>query len=78
MDNYYKKLFKILPFDYVKAELLQNTYKNVEKLLTKLLKILYSINVADRMCAALAQSVERRLGKAEVTGSNPVSSLIHC
>ena len=25
--------------------------------------------------AAVAQSVERRLGKAEVTGSNPVSSL---
>ncbi len=26
--------------------------------------------------AAMAQQAERRLGKAEVTGSNPVSSLI--
>ena len=26
--------------------------------------------------AAVAQSVERRLGKAEVTGSNPVSSFV--
>ena len=28
--------------------------------------------------AAVAQSVERRLGKAEVTGSIPVSSFIFC
>ncbi len=28
------------------------------------------------MCAAMAQSVERHLGKVEVTGSIPVSSLI--
>ena len=27
--------------------------------------------------AAMAQSVERRLGKAEVTGSIPVSSLLY-
>ena len=27
--------------------------------------------------AAMAQEVERRLGKAEVTGSNPVSSFIN-
>lgn len=29
------------------------------------------------MIAAMAQEVERRLGKAEVTGSNPVSSLFN-
>ena len=27
--------------------------------------------------AAMAQEVERRLGKAEATGSNPVSSLVN-
>ena len=29
-------------------------------------------------CAAMAQQAERRLGKAEATGSNPVSSLLLC
>ena len=49
-------------------------HKKWKKLLTRLAKLLYSINVAYRMCAALAQSVERRLGKAEVGGSIPLGS----
>lgn len=36
--------------------------------------LLYSINVVFHMYAALAQSVERRLGKAEVGGSIPLGS----
>ena len=35
------------------------------------------MKIYDRLsfgCAAMAQLVERRLGKAEVTGSSPVSS----
>ena len=40
-------------------------------------RILYIINVdIEHMRAALAQSVERRLGKAEVGGSIPLGS--HC
>ncbi len=36
--------------------------------------LLYSINVVFHIYAALAQSVERRLGKAEVGGSIPLGS----
>ena len=48
--------------------------KNAERILTRRDRILYSINVAYHICAALAQSVERRLGKAEVGGSIPLGS----
>ena len=48
--------------------------KNAERILTRRDRILYSINVAYHMFAALAQSVERRLGKAEVGGSIPLGS----
>ena len=44
-------------------------------MLTRPAELVYSINVAYHMCAALAQSVERRLGKAEVGGSIPLGSL---
>ncbi len=44
--------------------------------MTRLAKLLYSIHVAYRMYAALAQSVERRLGQAEVGGSIPLGSFI--
>lgn len=50
--------------------------KNAERILTRRDRILYSINVAYHMFAALAQSVERRLGKAEVGGSIPLNSLL--
>ncbi len=43
-------------------------------MLTRPAELVYSINVAYHMCAALAQSVERRLGKAEVGGSIPLGS----
>ena len=43
-------------------------------ILTNLLVILYITNVVYHICAALAQSVERRLGKAEVGGSSPLGS----
>ena len=42
--------------------------------MTRPAELVYSINVAYHMCAALAQSVERRLGKAEVGGSIPLGS----
>jgi hypothetical protein len=48
--------------------------KKVRKDIDKKRGILYSINVAYHMYAALAQSVERRLGKAEVGGSIPLGS----
>ena len=50
--------------------------KKVRKDIDKKRGILYSINVAYHMYAALAQSVERRLGKAEVGGSIPLGSFI--
>ncbi len=43
-------------------------------MLTRPAELVYSINVAYHMYAALAQSVERRLGKAEVGGSIPLGS----
>lgn len=46
-----------------------------ERILTNPGYLLYSTTVADFICAALAQSVERRLGKAEVGGSSPLGSL---
>ena len=45
-------------------------------ILTRQGGLLYSINVAYHMYAALAQSVERRLGKAEVGGSSPLGSFL--
>ena len=48
--------------------------QKMEKVIDKTGWLLYSINVAYRMYAALAQSVERRLGKAEVGGSIPLDS----
>ena len=42
--------------------------------MTRLAELVYSITVAYHMFAALAQSVERRLGKAEVGGSIPLGS----
>ena len=45
-------------------------------MLTRPAELVYSSNVAYHMCAALAQSVERRLGKAEVGGSIPLGSFI--
>ncbi len=42
--------------------------------MTKWVIVVYIINVAYHMYAALAQSVERRLGKAEVGGSIPLGS----
>jgi hypothetical protein len=43
-------------------------------ILTRQGGLLYSINVVFHIYAALAQSVERRLGKAEVGGSIPLGS----
>ena len=40
----------------------------------KVCDIIYRL-IQNQTFAAMAQSVERRLGKAEVTGSSPVSSL---
>ena len=56
------------------AELLQICYKMWKYILTRQGGLLYSINVVFRIHAALAQSVERRLGKAEVGGSIPLGS----
>ena len=52
----------------------RNFWKKKTLTVQKVCDIIYRL-ISHQTFAAMAQSVERRLGKAEVTGSSPVSSL---